>query len=125
MSRRNGCAPFWWKEIYRQVNIEGSVKKVSRRETLAYFKKRPRGAQLAAHASQQSTPLATRAEIDAQFAFLQKKYRGKPIPCPKEWGGFRVIPERMEFWQGRQNRLHDRFLYVKTNGAWIVSRLSP
>ncbi|MCC5832554.1 MAG: pyridoxamine 5'-phosphate oxidase [Chlamydiales bacterium] len=116
---------FWWKEIYRQIHIEGAVKRVSRRETLAYFKKRPRGAQLAAHASHQSAPLATRAEIDSMFELQKKKYRGKPVPCPKEWGGYRVVPERIEFWQGLQNRLHDRFLYVKANGEWILSRLSP
>jgi pyridoxamine 5'-phosphate oxidase len=116
---------FWWKEIYRQVNIEGRVEKVSRRESLAYFKKRPRGAQLAAHASKQSAPLATRAEIESMFQLLKKKYQGKPIPCPTEWGGYRVLPERIEFWQGRQNRLHDRFLYVKANGEWMMTRLAP
>lgn len=116
---------FWWKEIYRQVNIEGIIKKTTRKETLAYFKKRPRGAQLAAHASHQSSPLATRVEIESTFDFLKKKYLGKPVPCPKEWGGYRVIPDRIEFWQGRQNRLHDRFLYVKANSDWVITRLSP
>ncbi len=116
---------FWWKEIYRQVNIEGRVRKVSRRETCAYFKKRPRGAQLAALASHQSHPLATRAEVESAFKVLKKKYLGKEVPCPKEWGGYCVMPERVEFWQGRQNRLHDRFLYVKANGEWILKRLAP
>ncbi len=116
---------FWWKEIYRQVNIEGAVKRVSRKESVEYFKKRPRGAQLAALASHQSKPLATRLEIEAAFAYLKKKYRGKPIPCPKGWGGYRLIPDRMEFWQGRASRLHDRFVYVKTDGEWVLSRLSP
>lgn len=116
---------FWWKEIYRQVNVEGTVKKVSRREAVAYFKQRPRGAQIAAHASQQSAPLASRAEIESSFKVLKEKYKGKVVPCPQAWGGYRVIPERIEFWQGRQNRLHDRFLYVKTDGEWILTRLSP
>jgi len=116
---------FWWKEIYRQVNIEGKVKKVSRRESLAYFKKRPRGAQLAALTSHQSEPLATRVEIDTTYKLLKKKYSGREIPCPKEWGGYSLEPDRMEFWQGRKNRLHDRFLYVKTNGEWVLTRLSP
>jgi len=116
---------FWWREIYRQVNIEGKVKRTSRRETLAYFKKRPRGAQLAALTSHQSEPLATRAEIDITYKQLKKKYSGRLIPCPKEWGGYRLEPDRIEFWQGLQNRLHDRFLYVKTNGEWVLTRLSP
>ncbi len=116
---------FWWKEIYRQVNIEGRVKKVTRKESTAYFHKRPRGAQLAAVASAQSTSLASRDELEEAFERQQKKYRGKKIPCPMHWGGYYLVPERIEFWQGCQNRLHDRFVYIKTNGGWIFSRLSP
>lgn len=118
-------ATFWWKEIYRQVNFEGRVKKLSRKASITYFKQRPRGAQLAALASLQSSPLASRAGLEEVFARLKKKYRGKDIPCPKQWGGYFFEPERVEFWQGRQNRLHDRFLYVKANSEWIVTRLSP
>ncbi len=116
---------FWWKEIFRQVSMEGRVKKISRKDSEAYFSKRPKGAQLGALISQQSAPLATRAELEVAFAQAKKKYRGQPIPCPKGWGGYRLMPERIEFWQGRQNRLHDRFLYVKTNREWILTRLSP
>lgn len=116
---------FWWKEIYRQVNLEGSVKKLPRKESLDYFHKRPRGAQIAALASHQSEPLASRLELEEAFQRLTKKYRGKEIPCPKDWGGYILLPERFEFWQGRQNRLHDRFLYVKIDGEWIFSRLAP
>lgn len=118
-------ATFWWKEIYRQVNFEGKVKKLNRSESALYFQKRPRGAKLAALASTQSAPLASRAGLEEVFERLQKKYRGKEIPCPKDWGGYRLEPERVEFWQGRQNRLHDRFVFVKSNSDWIVTRLSP
>lgn len=120
-----GSLTFWWKEIFRQVTIEGKIAKTSRKDALAYFRKRPRGAQLAAVASQQSEPLATRAEIEETFEVLKKKYRGKEVPCPKEWGGYRLEADRIEFWQGRQNRLHDRFLYVKANDDWLITRLSP
>jgi pyridoxamine 5'-phosphate oxidase len=116
---------FWWKEIYRQVNFEGGIKKVTRKESIAYFGKRPRGAQLAACASQQSAPLAAREELEEAFNRLKKKYRGEEVPCPKEWGGYRLEPERVEFWQGRKNRLHDRFLYVKADTGWLISRLAP
>lgn len=116
---------FWWKEIYRQVIVEGHVKRVSRKESVAYFQKRPRGAQLAALASVQSAPLASRAELEEMYARLQKKYHGEKVPCAKEWGGYCLVPERIEFWQGRQNRLHDRFVYVKPDGDWIFFRLSP
>lgn len=116
---------FLWKEISRQVTIEGKVKKTSRKESEAYFKKRPRGAQLAALASTQSAPLASREELQQTFLLLKKKYQGKKIPCPKNWGGFRLIPERIEFWQGHADRLHDRFLYVCTDNDWIFTRLSP
>ena len=116
---------FWWKEIYRQVNIEGYVKPLSRRAVLEYFRKRPRGAQLAALASHQSIPLASRQEIESAYRVLQKKYRGKAVPCPKEWGGYRLEAERFEFWQGRKNRLHDRFVYVREAGEWLFSRLAP
>lgn len=116
---------FWWKEIYRQISVEGRVIQVSRREVVDYFAKRPRGAQLAAHTSSQSAPLASRQELDVTFRQLQKKYRGRKVPCPKDWGGYRLQPNRIEFWQGRRNRLHDRFVYVKANGEWVITRLSP
>lgn len=120
-----GALTFWWKELFRQVNIEGTVQKTSRQDSADYFSKRPKGAQLAAHASNQSTPLASREQLEEVFERLQKKYRGKEVPLPKDWGGYRLMPERMEFWQGRQNRLHDRFVYVKAEGSWLLTRLSP
>jgi pyridoxamine 5'-phosphate oxidase len=121
----HAAATFWWKEIFRQVNLEGRVIKLASEESAAYFAKRPRGAQLAALASIQSSPLASRAGLEEVFERLKKDYRGRKIPCPKEWGGYLFEPERVEFWQGRQNRLHDRFLYAKANEDWIVTRLSP
>ena len=116
---------FWWREIFRQVTVEGRVEKVSRATSCAYFAARPKGAQLAAAASSQSAPLGSREEIEERFRALKKRYTGKDVPCPKQWGGYRVIPHRFEFWQGQKNRLHDRFLYVKTNGHWTQTRLSP
>jgi len=116
---------FWWKEIYRQVNIEGRIKKISRKDSIEYFSQRPKGAQLAAQASVQSAPLASREELEEVYDRSKKKYQSRDIPCPKEWGGYHLEPERIEFWQGRKDRLHDRFLYVKDNGDWIITRLSP
>ncbi len=116
---------FWWKEIYRQVNIEGAIVKIPRSEAIRYFHQRPKKAQVAALASNQSAPLASRDELEEAYNRLSKKYRGREVPCPSTWTGYRLEPERIEFWQGRASRLHDRFLYVKTDGAWLFTRLSP
>lgn len=123
--RPEAALTFWWKEIYRQVNVEGHVKKLSRKESVAYFHKRPRGAQLAAYISCQTEPLASREALVEAYSREQIRLRGKPIPCPQRWCGYRLTPDRMEFWQGRKNRLHDRFVYVRANGDWVLSRLSP
>jgi pyridoxamine 5'-phosphate oxidase len=116
---------FLWKITSRQILVEGKLKKVTRKEVEEYFKSRPRGAQIAAHASKQSAPLASRLELESAFREIQQRYRGKKIPCPPTWGGYRLIPHRFEFWQGRKDRMHDRFLYVLVNNQWIISRLSP
>lgn len=116
---------FWWKEIYRQVSIEGGIVKIPRAEALRYFYQRPKKAQVAALASHQSAPLASRDELEEAYNRLGKKYRGREVPCPTTWTGYRLEPERIEFWQGRANRLHDRFLYVKTGKDWLLTRLSP
>ncbi len=116
---------FWWKEIFRQVNIEGRVEKVSRSISRTYFASRPKGAQIATTVFAQSTPIVTREELTDMFGALKKQYAKKTVPCPMNWGGYRVIPHRFEFWQGRENRLHDRFLYAKINDHWVQSRLSP
>jgi pyridoxamine 5'-phosphate oxidase len=116
---------FWWKEIFRQVTIEGEVIKMPRPAAIRYFHLRPKGAQIAALASHQSAPLASRAELEEAYTRLSKHYKGRQIPCPTDWGGYRLKPERIEFWQGRANRLHDRFLYIKTDSIWLLTRLAP
>lgn len=116
---------FWWPEIYREICIEGSVAKLNRNESDAYFKIRPRGSQIACIASPQSLPIASRAFLENRYAEIEKKYTNQEIDCPLEWGGYRLTPERIEFWQGRENRLHDRFLYTKDNDQWHITRLAP
>ncbi len=117
---------FWWPEVYRQVRIEGVVTKVSRAESMAYFATRPRGSQLGAWASRQSAVLAGRAELRARLEERERRFAGQEVPCPPFWGGYLLAPERMEFWQGRQSRLHDRLLYRRApEGVWLLERLSP
>jgi pyridoxamine 5'-phosphate oxidase len=123
-SHSYGSLNFWWREVFRQVTIEGKIQKTTRKESEAYFESRPRGAQLASLASNQSSPLASREELAEVYFRLKKQYKNKKIPCPKHWGGYRLLPERMEFWQGQADRLHDRFLYIKVN-EWVKTRLSP
>lgn len=123
--RSEAAATFWWRDIYRQVNLEGRVEKLPRKMAIEYFQKRPRGAQIAALISSQSEPLAARAELEEAYARKEADLKGKPVPCPLKWCGYRLIPDRIEFWQGRRNRLHDRFVYVRPNGTWILSRLAP
>ncbi|GIW51571.1 MAG: pyridoxine/pyridoxamine 5'-phosphate oxidase [Gemmatimonadales bacterium] len=116
---------FNWPQLRRQVCIEGSVSKVSREESEAYFKTRPRGHQLGAWASRQSSVVSSREELDRRLAALEIEYRGKEIPLPPYWGGYLVAPERIEFWQGRANRMHDRLVYRRQGDGWVVERLSP
>jgi pyridoxamine 5'-phosphate oxidase len=116
---------FNWPQLRRQVCIEGSVTKVSREESEAYFRTRPRGHQLGAWASRQSSVVSGREELDRRLAELELEYRGKEIPLPPYWGGYLVAPERIEFWQGRANRMHDRLVYRRQGEGWVVERLSP
>jgi pyridoxamine 5'-phosphate oxidase len=118
---------FFWEPLERQVRIEGQVEKVSASESDAYFRSRPRGSQLGAWASEQSTELASREALDTLFRELETKFAAsREIPRPPHWGGFRVIPTRIEFWQGQPSRLHDRISYRKTDdGHWIRARLAP
>lgn len=116
---------FFWPKLQRQVSIEGYVEKTTRKESIAYFAKRPKGAQIGAYISSQSSSVSSRWDMEKQFLLTQKQFRGKKIPCPKHWGGIRLIPQRFEFWQGREHRLHDRFLYVNVEGKWVISRLFP
>jgi pyridoxamine 5'-phosphate oxidase len=117
---------FYWPELHRQVRITGSVEAVSIEESTAYFATRPREAQLAAWASRQSEPITSRRDLETSFARLDAEYQGKEVPLPPFWGGMRVRPESVEFWQGRINRLHDRLRYVRERrGGWRIERLSP
>ncbi|MEU7105396.1 pyridoxamine 5'-phosphate oxidase [Streptomyces sp. NPDC046215] len=117
---------FPWHPLARQVIVSGSAGRVDAAETAAYFHSRPRGSQLGAWASAQSTVAGSRAEIDAAYERLAARYpEGEPVPVPPGWGGFRVVPETVEFWQGRENRLHDRLRYVRAGSGWRVERLCP
>jgi pyridoxamine 5'-phosphate oxidase len=117
---------FFWQPLERQVRIEGVVERVDRAESEAYFHGRPRQAQIGAWVSQQSRPITSRAELERLEAELQKRFGDGPVPLPEYWGGFRVVPHAIEFWQGRPSRLHDRLLYTRSqSGAWTIQRLSP
>jgi len=117
---------FFWAPLERQVRITGSVSKVSREESDQYFHNRPVGSQLGAWASRQSEVLATRDDLDQRFAEVNRHYEGQIVPLPPYWGGYRVVPETIEFWQGRPSRLHDRFRYTRQpSGDWKIERLSP
>ena len=117
---------FPWLDLHRQVKIEGHVEKVSTAESLKYFMSRPRGSQLGAWVSNQSSPITSRQLLMMKFEEIKKKFANKQVPLPDFWGGYRVIPTAIEFWQGRENRLHDRFEYRLANaGAWEIQRLAP
>jgi pyridoxamine 5'-phosphate oxidase len=116
---------FYWAALERQVRITGTVEKVSPQVSDAYFASRPRASQLAAWAATQSTELPDRATLETRFTALEIEHADRPIPRPPDWGGYRVVPERIEFWQGRPSRLHDRLLYVRVASGWKRVRLAP
>lgn len=116
---------FFWKELERQIRISGEVKKVSKKESEEYFHSRPYESQLAALASKQSSIISDRQYLEEKFEELKKEFNGKRIPLPSFWGGFKLIPESFEFWQGRENRLHDRISYLKGKNNWKIVRLAP
>ncbi|HEY5417009.1 MAG TPA: pyridoxamine 5'-phosphate oxidase [Gemmatimonadaceae bacterium] len=116
---------FLWKEIERQVRITGSVSRVSTQESDAYFRTRPLGSRLGAWASHQSAVLASREELEARVQDVIGRFPDGGVPLPPHWGGFRVAPDEIEFWQGRPDRLHDRLLYRRGERGWEISRLSP
>lgn len=116
---------FPWIALERQVIVEGTVTRVSREEAEIYFHSRPRESQLAAWASPQSTVIANRAVLEESFRVTEKKYDGETVPLPPQWGGWRVAPHSVEFWQGRRSRLHDRLRYRReTDGTWVIERLA-
>jgi pyridoxamine 5'-phosphate oxidase len=117
---------FFWPPFERQIAIRGRAEKVSREESADYFAKRPFASRIGALASDQSRPVATRAELEARFAELEARHADGNVPLPGHWGGYLVRPTEYEFWQGRRSRLHDRFLYtLEPDGAWRIERLSP
>ncbi len=119
-------ATFPWFAMQRQVHVRGPVEKISPAETAAYWSTRPRGSQLGAWASAQSAAVTSRAALEAGFAEVERQFAGAgPIPLPPHWGGWRIRPRAVEFWQGRQNRMHDRLVYGRTGGEWSLKRLSP
>ncbi|MEX1013448.1 MAG: pyridoxamine 5'-phosphate oxidase [Waddliaceae bacterium] len=121
----HAAALFYWKEVGRQVRIEGRVSKISREESSAYFATRPRESQVGALASFQDQKLASRKELEDAFKRVSTLYEDKQIPIPEYWGGYCLIPELFEFWESAPHRLHDRFEYVKSNNQWEIHRLSP
>jgi pyridoxamine 5'-phosphate oxidase len=117
---------FYWIELDRQIRVSGQAEKTSREESQAYFHSRPLGSQLSAWASRQSQVLDGRRVLDARMAQMTERFADKRIPSPPHWGGYRVKPEIIEFWQGRPNRLHDRFRYtLQAGGNWLIERLAP
>lgn len=117
---------FYWAELERQVRIVGAVARVLREASEAYFATRPVESQWAAWSARQSSELATRDDLERQFGEIRQRFGDQPVPCPPDWGGFHVTAERIEFWQGRPSRLHDRLLYTKQHdGSWSRVRLAP
>lgn len=114
-----GCANFWWGALERQVRIEGSIEKTSRSESVAYFNSRPTESKIASAASPQSQVVSSRSELEALVAALDE------VECPEHWGGYRLIPSRFEFWQGRPARLHDRIIFERHAEGWRTFRLAP
>ena len=117
---------FYWIELDRQIRISGKVNRTSRKESQTYFHSRPVGSQLSAWASRQSAVLDGRRVLDARMEEMNERFAGKRVPLPPHWGGYRLKPDNMEFWQGRSNRLHDRFRYTRqSDGSWLIERLAP
>ena len=122
----NGALGFYWQRLEKQVRVEGKMIKLSAAESKRYFRSRPREKQIGAWASPQSQPIASRAELEKLIRQMEDKFAGRDVPLPPYWGGYIFSPTRVEFWQGRPNRLHDRFRYTKSlDASWLIERLSP
>lgn len=124
-SNPHAALTFYWHTLNRQLRIEGKIEKTSRQETEEYFRTRPRGSQIGAWASPQSDEIVSREMLEQLVAETEARFGEGEIHCPPFWGGWRLQPDRIEFWQGRESRLHDRIVYSKENGAWRISRLAP
>lgn len=116
---------FHWWELGRQVRVEGTVVEVNEADSTAYWNRRPRESRIAGWASPQSQPLADRSDLAARVAEVEERFRGAEVPLPSFWGGYRLLPESVEFWTHRENRLHDRVRYVRSGGGWRRERLAP
>lgn len=116
---------FYWGELERQVRVEGWASRISREESDAYYRRRPRGSQLGARASAQSRPVVEREALEGRLRELEKEYEGREVSRPDFWGGYRVEPGEIELWQGRENRLHDRLVYRRSGEGWEIQRLQP
>jgi len=121
----NAALTFFWNILDREVRIEGMISKISREESEKYFATRPRESQLGAWASHQSAVISSREELLVRYREYEELFLNKPVPCPDYWGGYKLTPEVIEFWQGQVGRLHDRFLFRKAASGWTKSRLSP
>ncbi len=114
-----------WPSLEEQIRVEGGVERLPAAESDAYFNGRPRGSQLGAWASEQSQVLPSRETLEARYREIDKRFEGQPVTRPPHWGGFRIVPHRMEFWYGRPDRLHDRVVYVREGDGWRIERLYP
>jgi len=126
LAHPNAALVFFWKELERQVRIEGIIEKIPASESDAYFHSRPRGSRLGAYASPQSREISDRSILDINYAKYEQEFSEVEMPRPEHWGGYRVVPSRIEFWQGRSSRMHDRILFTKQpDNTWSRSRLAP
>ncbi|HQR43582.1 MAG TPA: pyridoxamine 5'-phosphate oxidase [Gemmatales bacterium] len=122
---QKGALLFYWAEMERQVRVEGTISRTTDEVSDRYFSQRPRLSQLSARASEQSEIVADRATLEQAMQRLEQELEGKPVPRPEHWGGYELIPNSLEFWQGRPSRLHDRLRYRRASGQWIIERLCP
>jgi pyridoxamine 5'-phosphate oxidase len=121
----NAALVFYWSQLDRQVRVEGQVERISAAESDQYFATRPRESQIGAVASPQSEPIESRKVLEDRFRELDQRYRDQSVPRPEHWGGYRLTPARIEFWQNREGRLHDRILYLRDGQGWTIQRLAP